>query len=88
MEIEISGAKVYWQSDISLPLFGRIFISETMVNAWAVIVLILGISLALTHGLQKIPTGRQALLEKAIQMADGLVSRPWGRAVRVTRPIL
>ena len=38
-----------------------------MVNAWAVIVLILGISLALTHGLQKIPTGRQALLEKAIR---------------------
>ena len=88
MEIEISGAKVYWQSDISLPLFGRIFISETMVNAWAVIVLILGISLALTHGLQKIPTGQQALLEKAIQMADGLVEQTMGPGCEGYTPYL
>ena len=88
MEIEISGAKVYWQSDVSLPVFGRIFISETMVNAWIVIALIWALSLFLTRGLQKIPAGRQALLEKAVQLADGLAEQTAGPGGTAYTPYL
>ena len=75
MNTEINGARIYWQSDFSLPLFGQISITETMVNAWIVMAIILFLCIFFTRNLQKIPKGKQALIEKAIVMIDGLVER-------------
>ena len=55
MNTEISGARVYWQSDFSLPVFGQISVTETMVNAWIVMAIILFLCIFLTRNLQKIP---------------------------------
>mgnify|MGYP000956592248 CR=1 FL=1 len=78
MNAEITGARVYWESDFTLPLFGHISITETMVNAWVVMLIILGLCLFFTHNLQKIPKGKQALIEKAIEMVDGLIEQNMG----------
>lgn len=78
MNTEISGARVYWQSDFSLPVFGQISVTETMVNAWIVMAIILFLCIFLTRNLQKIPKGKQALIEKAITMVDSLVEQNMG----------
>ena len=78
MNTEINGARIYWQSDFSLPLFGQISITETMVNAWIVMAIILFLCIFFTRNLQKIPKGKQALIEKAIVMIDGLVEQNMG----------
>lgn len=79
MNTEINGARIYWQSDFSLPLFGQISITETMVNAWLVMLLILFLCIFFTRNLQKIPKGKQALIEKAILMVDNLVEQNMGK---------
>lgn len=79
MNTEITGARIYWESDFSLPLFGQISITETMVNAWIVMLIILGLCLFLTHNLQKIPKGKQALIEKAVLMVDNLIEQNMGK---------
>lgn len=53
MDTNIAGARILWEADFSLPLFGKIFITETMVNAWIVMLIILGLCLFFTHNLQK-----------------------------------
>ena len=80
MNTDITGARVYWESDFSLPLFGHISITETMVNAWIVMLIILALCLFFTHNLQKIPKGKQALIEKAITMVDNLVEQNMGKS--------
>lgn len=88
MNAEITGARVYWESDFTLPLFGHISITETMVNAWIVMLIILGLCLFFTHNLQKIPKGKQALIEKAILMVDGLVEQNMGKGCQSYAPYI
>lgn len=88
MNAEITGARVYWESDFTLPLFGHISITETMVNAWIVMLIILGLCLFFTHNLQKIPKGKQALIEKAILMVDGLVEQNMGKGCQSYSPYI
>ena len=40
MEVDISGAKVFFTIPIDFPLFGKIQISETLVVSWIVMALI------------------------------------------------
>ena len=88
MNAEITGARVYWESDFTLPLFGHISITETMVNAWVVMLIILGLCLFFTHNLQKIPKGKQALIEKAIEMVDGLIEQNMGKGCQSYAPYI
>ena len=43
MEVDISGAKVFFTIPIDFPLFGKIQISETLVVSWIVMALITGL---------------------------------------------
>ena len=88
MSTDIVGAQIYWQSDFSLPLFGQISITETMVNAWIVMLIILFLCLFFTHNLQKIPKGKQALIEKAILAVDGLIEQKMGKGCQHFAPYI
>ena len=48
MEVDISGAKVFFTIPIDFPLFGKIQISETLVVSWIVMALITGLCIWLT----------------------------------------
>lgn len=88
MSTDITGARVYWQSDFTVPIFGQISITETMVNAWIVMLIILALCLFFTHNLQKIPKGKQALIEKAITMVDNLVEQNMGKGCQAYTPYI
>lgn len=75
----MNGPQIYWQSDFTLPVIGRISINETMVNAWIVMAVILVLCIFLTSRMEKIPRGKQALAEKIVLMIDGLVTQNMGR---------
>ena len=52
MEVDISGAKVFFTIPIDFPLFGKIQISETLVVSWIVMALITGLCIWLTRDLK------------------------------------
>ena len=84
MNVEITGPKVlgYLFGNPNLP------ITETMRNAWIVMAFILFLCLFLTHRMQKIPKGKQALAEKAVVMIENLVITRWAAAAAHLRRIL
>ena len=43
MEVDISGAKVFFTTPIDVPLLGELQISETLIVSWIVMALITGI---------------------------------------------
>ncbi len=88
MDTNISGARVLWESDFTLPLFGHISITETMVNAWIVMLIILGACIFFTHNLQKVPKGKQAFIEKVIEMLDNLVEQNMGKGCEHYAPYI
>ena len=48
MEVDISGAKVFFTTPIDVPLLGELQISETLIVSWIVMALITGICFWLT----------------------------------------
>ena len=66
---EVNGPKIYTY------LFGNtnLPITETMVNAWIVMLFILFLCIFLTSRMEKIPKGKQVIAEKIVLMIDGLV---------------
>ncbi|WNX83604.1 F0F1 ATP synthase subunit A [Agathobaculum sp. NTUH-O15-33] len=84
MNAQVTGPKVYCY------LFGRtdMPITETMRNAWIVMGFILLLCLFLTHGLKKIPKGKQALAEKLVLMLDNLVDSTMGPGSRAYTPYI
>ena len=52
MEVDISGAKVFFTTPIDVPLLGELQISETLIVSWIVMALITGICFWLTRGLK------------------------------------
>ena len=86
--VEINGPKILWQIPDSIPLIGGQPITETMRNAWIVMLFILCLCIFLTHRMQKIPQGKQALAEKAVQMVDNLVDSAMGPNNRAFSPYI
>jgi F-type H+-transporting ATPase subunit a len=74
--VNIAGALVYWQTEAPLmPLY----ISESQVNSWAVMISILGLCLYLTHGLSaRAVCKRQLLAEWIVEKCQGLVNSNMG----------
>ncbi len=74
--VPISGALVFWQTEAPLmPLY----ISESQVNSWAVILSILGLCLYLTHGLTpKAGLKRQLAAEWIVEKCQALVNGNMG----------
>lgn len=52
MEVDISGAKVFFTTPIDVPLLGKLQISETLIVSWIVMALITGVCFWLTRGLK------------------------------------
>ena len=84
MNVEINGPKVlgYLFGNPNLP------ITETMRNAWIVMAVILFLCIFLTHRMQKIPKGKQALAEKAVVMIDNLVENTMGKGCQAFSPYI
>ena len=70
--VNISGALVYWQSEAEMGMT-TLYISESQVNSWAVMISILGLCLYLTHGLTaKAVCKRQLVAEWLVEKCEKL----------------
>jgi len=87
-EISINGPKILWTIPDTVPLIGGQPITETMRNAWIVMVFILCLCLFLTSRMEKIPKGKQCLAEKAVLMIDNLVDTTMGPDCRAYSPYI
>lgn len=85
-DISINGPRVLGE----IPIFGGLPITETMRNAWIVMVFILFLCVFLTWGMDKVkvPTGKYALVEKLVNMLDGLVDGAMGPNCRHFSPYI
>ena len=84
MNVQINGPQVlcYLFGNKNLP------ITETMRNAWIVMALILFLCVFLTHRMQKIPKGKQALAEKTVIIIENLVDNTMGSGCRAFAPYI
>lgn len=74
MELDISGAKVFFRIPVDIPFLGSIPISETLVVSWIVMAVITGFCIWLTHDLKvEHISKRQALAELIVDTANNFV---------------
>ena len=89
MELDISGAKVYFTIPTDIPILGDIQISETMVVSWIVMLLITGLCIWLTHDLKvENISKRQALAEMLVEQANKFVIGNMGEKFRHLIPFV
>lgn len=75
MNVEVNGPKIVF----TLPFFGGINVTETVVNSWYIMAFIVLMSLFLTHGLKvKNPGKKQVVAEKLYLMLHNLVTEVMG----------
>ena len=89
MEVDISGARVFFTIPTNIPLLGDLQISETLVVSWIVMALITGLCIWLTHDLkvEKI-SKRQAVAEMLVEMANKFVIGNAGEKFRKLIPFV
>ena len=87
MEVDISGARVFFTIPTDIPVLGDLQISETLVVSWIVMALITGLCIWLTHDLkvEKI-SKRQAVAEMLVEMANTFVIGNAGEKFRKLIP--
>ena len=51
MEIDITGARIFYTFPFEIPILGKLQITETMVISWVVMLLITGLCIWLAHDL-------------------------------------
>ena len=80
-EFTVTGAKVLFK----IPVLGGIAISETVVNTWVIMAIIVGLCLFLTHGMQvHARTKRQIIAEFIVKKVNAMVGENMGdRFLRV-----
>ena len=89
MELDITGAKIYFTLPIDLPILGQLRISETMVVSWIVMILITGVCIWLTHDLKvENISKRQALAEMIVEKANNFVVGNMGEKFRHMIPFV
>ena len=89
MEVDISGARVFFTIPTNIPILGDLQISETLVVSWIVRALITGLCIWLTHDLkvEKI-SKRQAVAEMLVEMANKFVIGNAGEKFRKLIPFV
>lgn len=89
MELDVSGAKVFFTIHTDIPILGDLQISETMVVSWIVMLVITGLCIWLTHDLkvEKI-SKRQAAAEMLVEMANKFVIGNAGEKFRRLIPFV
>ena len=89
MELDISGARIFFTLPISVPVLGPLRISETMVVSWIVMILITGLCIWLTHDLKEENISkRQAVAELIVEKANSFVIGNMGEKFRYLIPFV
>lgn len=89
MDLDISGAKVYFTIPTDIPILGDLQISETMVVSWIVMLLITGLCIWLTHDLKvENISKRQAFAEMLVEQANKFVVGNMGEKFRHMIPFV
>lgn len=75
MSLDVHGARILF----NIPIFGGIVITETVVNTWIVMAVIVGLCLFLTHGMQvHARTKRQIIAEFIVKKMNAMVGENMG----------
>lgn len=89
MNLDVSGARVYYTLPIDFPVLGKLQISETLVVSWIVMLLITGLCIWLTHDLKvENISKRQALAEFLVETANKFVVGNMGESFRYFIPFV
>lgn len=89
MDVDISGAKVYFTIPTDIPILGDLLISETLVVSWIVMILITGLCIWLTRDLKVDHISkRQAAAEMLVELADRFVVGNMGEKFRYMIPFV
>ena len=89
MDIDISGARIFFELPIDLPLLGPLRISETLLVSWLVILVVTGVCMWLTHDLKtENISKRQAVAELLVEMANNFVVGNMGEKFRYFVPFV
>lgn len=74
MDISITGPKIYF----TIPIFGGINVTQTMVSLLAVTILVTVVAFILTRKIEKRPSGKQVIAEKLVGMLTDMVVETMG----------
>lgn len=86
--VNITGAKIFWQFD-NVPIFGRIIITETIVNTWVIMALLTALCIFLTRNLKVRPTSkRQIVAEYIVTSAQNFVEGNMGKQFSAYTPFI
>ena len=89
MELDITGARIFFTLPIDVPFLGPLRISETMVISWLVMILITGLCIWLTHDLKEENISkRQAVAELIVEKANSFVIGNMGEKFRHMIPFV
>lgn len=89
MELDISGAKIFFTLPTDIPVLGDFKLSETIVVSWIVMALITGVCIWLTHDLKvENISRRQACAEMLVEMANKFVVGNMGEKFRHLIPFV
>ena len=89
MELDITGARIFFTLPIDVPVLGQLRISETMVVSWLVMILITGLCIWLTHDLKEENISkRQAVAELIVEKANSFVIGNMGEKFRYLIPFV
>lgn len=89
MDLDISGAKVFFTIPFDFPILGKLQISETIVVSWIVMLLITGVCIWLTHDLKvENISKRQAVAELLVETANKFVIGNMGEKFRYFIPFV
>ncbi|MCD7818960.1 MAG: F0F1 ATP synthase subunit A [Lachnospiraceae bacterium] len=89
MDIDISGARVFFTIHTNIPILGDLQISETLVVSWLVMLIITGLCIWLTHDLKtENISKRQAVAEMLVETANKFVIGNMGESFRYFIPFV
>lgn len=89
MEIDITGARIFYTFPIDFPILGKFQITETLVVSWLVMLIITGLCIWLTRDLKvENISKRQAVAEMLVEMANNFVIGNMGEKFRKMIPFV
>lgn len=89
MDLDISGARVFFTIPFDFPVLGKFQLSETIVVSWIVMILITGLCIWLTHDLKvENISKRQAVAELLVEKANSFVIGNMGEKFRYFIPFV
>ena len=89
MEVDITGARIFYTFPIDFPVLGKFQLTETIVVSWLVMLIITGLCIWLTRDLKvENISKRQAVAEMLVEMANKFVIGNMGEKFRKMIPFV